>query len=714
MREVKTCDRCRHFKRRCDLVKPSCTRCVQAGVRCSFDVAGTTAPGSDGSTAPSSVLTNNTVGYARVPTSGSINSSASPSNPTMQTPGSMLVTRDTSASSPAGGPSPASSVSQNHGGVAVNGLISPTTTVESPEPNQIITTDSTPAQNSTEDTASNQEGQRIVRKRKRNCLSCLRCHRLKVKCDKELPCGRCKSSGNGRECYYSYNKGPNGGKFPCPTAPAGGPIDPDSKKPQLAPWQITHKVRGSSHWRELMARIGSLTPISQSPLAKILEGVATNACLANFSLPGNFPFGTPGATKYYARDTITRLISGEKDNVEEYLGRYVDMLDVVNPVLDLSTFQEEVHRYWQDPNAVGLCWLAQFLMVLGLGCFTSGTDPPIAIEFMMAAEACIMQTPFMFRPTISTIRAFTLMVVAKQICNATCWAMDSSYTLMGHLVRLAFILGLPQERNDNDEELRDPVEKEIRRKLWLTILYLDIKVSMCTGMPPLTRPEELGGLKNMPHWRAPDSLQMVLYQGLPVVLNILAQMNSKRDPISYPDVLRYNAQLRELMGHANRVCQAPLQRITIDIFLRRCLMVMHRPFALHADGPTMFPESYWSSLECSLALLFHYRELWDPETPQPLDLVGRPFVLDIFSATLTTCVHMLRQDAPLSEAAATGCLIPPRQLILETLVSCVDIWAGEQEKSVCWRTGYHILKALMVILDAPGAKAESPEAGQTQ
>lgn len=445
--------------------------------------------------------------------------------------------------------------------------------------------------------------------------------------------------------------------------------------------------------------------MAQSPLAKVLEGVATNACLANFSLPGNFPFGTPGATKYYARDTITRLIAGEKDNIEEYLGRYQDMLEVVNPVVEMPTFREEIERYWQEPNTVGLCWLAQFLMVLGLGSFTSGDDPAVAIEFMMAAEACIMQTPFMFRPTISTVRTFTLMVVAKQICNATCWAMDSSYTLMGHLVRLAFILGLPQERNDNDEELRDPEEKETRRKLWLTILYLDIKVSMCTGMPPLTRPEELGGLRDMPHWRAPDSLQMVLYQALPIVLNILAQMNSKRDPISYPDVLRYSAQLRELMGHAKRVCQAPLQRITIDIFLRRCLMVMHRPFALHADGPTMFPESYWSSLECSLALLFHYRELWDPDTTQALDLVGRPFVLDIFSATLTTCVHMLRQDAPLSEAAATGCLIPPRQLILETLVSCVDIWAGEQEKSVCWRTGYHILQALMVILDAPGARA---------
>jgi hypothetical protein len=92
---------------------------------------------------------------------------------------------------------------------------------------------------------------RVVRKRKRNCLSCLRCHRLKVKCDKELPCGRCKSSGNGRECYYSYNKGPNGGKFPCPTAPSNN----EETKTVLATWQVQHKVRGSSHWRDLMTKV---------------------------------------------------------------------------------------------------------------------------------------------------------------------------------------------------------------------------------------------------------------------------------------------------------------------------------------------------------------------------------------------------------------------------------------------------------------------------
>ncbi|KAI5461710.1 hypothetical protein BGZ63DRAFT_355906 [Mariannaea sp. PMI_226] len=620
MREVKTCDRCRHFKRRCDLIKPSCSRCLLA----------------DDS-----------------------RNSLDPSN---------------------------------------GGLISPTTSIESPEP---LNPPSGPGEtggifDSPPEPVAPPSGPRVIRKRKRNCLSCLRCHRLKVKCDKELPCGRCKSSGNGRECYYTYNKGPNGGKFPCPTAPISSTGD-DSKS-AIATWQVSHKVRGSSHWRDLMAKIGAHISLESSPLASALEDVATNACLANFTLPGNFPFGTPGATKYFAKDAVTRLIESERANCSAYITRYVYLLDSVSPVLDLENFHKEVEQYWNDPNGVSLCWLSQFLMVLGLGCFASVEEPHQATELMMAAEACLMQTPFMFRPTLLSLKTLTIMVVAKQVCNATCWSVDSCWSLLGLLVRTAFIYGLPQEQPlPGSGETIDAKERCARRKLWLTILYLDIKVSMSTGMPPLTRPDELGSLRAMGEWGEPDSFQMVLYRSLPTVLTILGQLNSKQDPISYPDVLRYNTQIRELMAHANSVCNDQLQRITVDVFLRRSLMVLYRPFALHADGPTLFPEAYWGSLECSLALLVHYRELWGCDPTQRLDLVGRAFVLDFFSAALTACLHVLSKEAPLAGGAAgLSCEVPPRKIILETLRSCIDIWGGERDKSVCWRTGYNLL---LVILD---------------
>lgn len=439
-----------------------------------------------------------------------------------------------------------------------------------------------------------------------------------------------------------------------------------------------------------------MTTKDSPPLAAALENVATNACLANFTLPGNFPFGTPGATKYYARDAVTRLIESERPRCQTYIDRYVNLLDIVNPILDVPQFQKELDGYWQDPNSVSLCWMAQLLMVMGLGAFSapSREEPPIATELMMGAEACLMQTPFMFRPTFASIKATCLMVVAKQVCNPTCWFVDSCWSLLGLLVRMCFIFGLPQ---DNSEGLSQ-AERASRRRLWLTILYLDIKLSLPTGMPPLTRPDELRSLKSMPELGDHSGLQQVLSESLPVVLTILVQLNSNNDQIPYPEVLRYNAQIRSLMSYAQQVCTNHLQRTTVDIYLRRCLMVLHRPFALHLEGPTMFPESYWSSLECSLAVLMHYRDLWYEEPSHRHDLVGRAFTHEFFSAALQASVHVLRRDAPLAGAAGTGCEIPPRQLILDTLTSCVEIWRGEQEKSVCWRTSYNVLQAIMGLM----------------
>ncbi|EEU41228.1 uncharacterized protein NECHADRAFT_83430 [Fusarium vanettenii 77-13-4] len=678
-REVKTCDRCRHFKRRCDLVKPSCSRCLQAGVRCSFDTAAVSvASASPGvstitvpiidipySASPTPVFMSTTT-----PTSGPAISSRSPAQDSQQSLSAGNPTPPTTSTD-----SPASSTQAFGSGEAgADPVLEP----DGPEPSE----------------SSMPSAQRVVRKRKRNCLSCLRCHRLKVKCDKELPCGRCKSSGNGRDCYYSFNKGPNGGKFPCPTAPVKG----DESKGQQAAWQIQHKVRGSSHWRDLMTKIGKLTSMDSTPLALALEDVATNACLANFSLPGNFPFGTPGAAKYFTREAVVKLVEGEKSKCQSYIDKYLNLLETVNPVLDVELFSREVEQYWQDPYSASLDWMSLFLMVLGLGCFSSVEEPHQATELMMAAEACLVQTPVMFRPTFLSLQTLTLMVVAKHICNPTCWAIDSCWTLLGMVVRTAFIYGLPQETGAEDGEALDVSERDARRKLWLTILYLDIKVSMCNGMPPVTRPEDLCSIRNTPNWDQPDNLHMVLYRALPLVLEILAHVNSKDSQVTYPEVLRYKVQIRELMAYAERVCNSQLQRITVDIFLRRCIMVLHRPFAMHPEGPSMFPESYWGSLECSLALLVHYREMWCSDKSLRLDLVGRAFVLDFFSASLTACLHVLRKDAPLAAAPVMDSQIPPRQIILDTLRSCFEIWSVEKESSVCYRTGYAILMAVLEVL----------------
>lgn len=436
----------------------------------------------------------------------------------------------------------------------------------------------------------------------------------------------------------------------------------------------------------------------------ILQNITTNACLSNFSLPGNFPFGTPGAAKYYSRDAVIRLIDEEADNVALYIDTYVELVDAINPVIDVEAFQDELEKYSNDPGSVSLCWMSMLLMVLGLGSFVSSDpEPAVATEFMLAAEACLMQTPFMFRPTLANLKAVTLMVEAKQFCNATCWAVDSAWSLLGLLVRTAYTFGLPQEYYEAELTAK---EKQDRRHLWLTIRYIEAKVTVHAGMPPVTRHEDAVDIAlDTGEPRIPENMHDVLQQAFPTVKFVVANMNNSTDKIAYADVLKHGGILRTLNAHARRVCSSELQFTMLDIFLRRCLMVLHRPFALHDDGPTLYTESYWTSLECALAVLIHYREIYagGDETPPGYPVLGRANVLDWMPAVLTVCLYIMRRELPLTDVMAGGALrgnssIPPRQLILETVHSCIQIWEGEKDRSVCYRTAYHLLVVIQAML----------------
>lgn len=50
--------------------------------------------------------------------------------------------------------------------------------------------------------AFTKDGKREIRRRRREALSCERCRRLKVRCDRRLPCGHCQRSKRDDQCHY--------------------------------------------------------------------------------------------------------------------------------------------------------------------------------------------------------------------------------------------------------------------------------------------------------------------------------------------------------------------------------------------------------------------------------------------------------------------------------------------------------------------------------
>ncbi|KAJ6440107.1 N-terminal binuclear Zn cluster-containing protein [Purpureocillium lavendulum] len=697
-RQIKTCDRCRLFKIKCDRAQPACEQCRRCNAECSLWSAAASST-SSGEASPASGDTGVTV---------------PPTEADAADPASSV---DSTSRRYADGDSPDGDASQHGHGHGVG------------------------------------DKSGMARKRRRRaCLSCVRCHRLKVKCDKKLPCTRCRLSGWGRQCAYTHRvedepavQEPSAARDPStPVSEDAAPFVILEEEPGtvITTWHSRH--RGLSHWRALICRLDTIAELKSRVLQYTAPSDGSqqhdhNQCSKGRSLPGNFPFNSPGAVRFAASpslEPVRQLLEAHRARHDSYVEAYLALYQPLHPVLDPPRFLAEMARFWDDPSKTHVGWLAEMLMVLALGCFAldsrGGRDPASTVELCMAAEACLARTPFMVRPTISTMRTLCLMLLAKQVINGTCWSFDSCWALLGIVVRLAVCLGIHRSEPPPDSPPVVFRDWEAGQVLWTTILYFDVQMAVTTGMPSCISADELlrdnGGLS----WTLPTltsssaAWHAVIHTACPTIQRVVTRVNAEGDLPSYDEIVEHSSKVRQLMGILERVRGpevTPALRVALDVFFRRVLLVLHRRHALEPDAPVRYPISYWSSLESSLALLVQQRELCDAEEEAAARIGGTGadddskrkcdvnglgpladlYMLDFFAAALTASLHLLREDAPLAD----GFAIPPRRTILDTLEACTEVYAGKEHRSLCFHSGYHLLKEVVreLSLRTAGAAA---------
>ncbi|KAJ4377444.1 hypothetical protein N0V83_000269 [Neocucurbitaria cava] len=423
-------------------------------------------------------------------------------------------------------------------------------------------------------------------------------------------------------------------------------------------------------------------------------------CSSDFALPGNYPLGSMGSARYASLEKVQELLRNYRDNIDTFVARYFEIYHPIMPLLDPSAFQTSMTNFCNSPEQADSDWLVESLVVLGLGAYASSRDETASAEFFYASEACLAKTAYMSQPTPTIIGALCLMVLAKQVAYATCWALDTCWNVMGVVVRLCMMTVLHQEWMP---EFQDPMivkERERRRRIWTVVVYLDIQLSLITGQQSLLPQDTLVITTEM---QDPSKLEecwdSTLPQSFPIICHFLARINSYTDQITYDQVLQYDLTVRQLTQHVTKLPGSDILRLTLDIFFRRVLLVLHRRHALDPEAALLYPTSYWTSLDCSLAMMVHHRDIYDMAARLPnIDLIGRLYMLDFFATALTVCIHLLRSDAPLATASTTEGTMPPRQTILSTLKNCLDIFSKDQNKSLCFRTGHPLLKAVFELL----------------
>ncbi|KAJ5111236.1 hypothetical protein N7532_001771 [Penicillium argentinense] len=365
--------------------------------------------------------------------------------------------------------------------------------------------------------------------------------------------------------------------------------------------------------------------------------------------PLNEPFPEPTTASLIA-------LLPSRGVVDELIGLYLTYIESQHRILHVPSFLREVDQFFamlDNPINVSTIFVVQLLLVLAcawnladvgslqeksatlLKCYT-------AVEWVLHAEKWI-DSAHIKRPDIVALRLYILLIMAQN-CFGT--KRSKAWLATGTLIRQAMLAGY--HRDPNKYARISVFNKEMRRRIWMTILELDMQVAIDRGMPPNIQNSDYDTLpplninddeihessteppKDRPISEVTDSsFATAIARSLPLRLNACHLMHSPRISCRYEEIQRLDW---ELSRHISRIPawsvsdandlvaqhKVALWKAMIETKLAQSLISIHTPFAIEARRESLFVPSARSRLDAAVSILTTQKRLY--ETSQPLSL----------------------------------------------------------------------------------------------
>ncbi|KAI5457137.1 hypothetical protein BGZ63DRAFT_83859 [Mariannaea sp. PMI_226] len=290
-------------------------------------------------------------------------------------------------------------------------------------------------------------------------------------------------------------------------------------------------------------------------------------------------------------------------------------------ILHTPTFRAEYERYWQNPSAANTVFVMQLQLCMALGA-TVHDDlfslRSAAIQWVHEAQLWLLLPPEKSRMTIAGLQIMCMLTIAKATCAV---GQDLTWVTTGGLIRQAMYMGLHRDPKHLAE--MSVYRSEIRRRLWATILELNLQSAYDAGGPPLISPKHFdtrlpanlnddqltdeSDTKNPPKSN-PDELTdmavpLALLKSHPLRLTIIKHINEFRSKDSYSETLRLNSELTKACRtlterlaaltnaqlHASRSIITQFHCSLVQLFVYRCFISLHQPMLRRAaEDPTIY------------------------------------------------------------------------------------------------------------------------------
>lgn len=324
------------------------------------------------------------------------------------------------------------------------------------------------------------------------------------------------------------------------------------------------------------------------------------------------------------KDSQLILLLPDRNTVDRLIDLFFVTLGPIYPIIHRPSFCEEYELFWEAQKTAKPAFVVLILLIMAsVNCISPGEKPSTYVgDSTIARERAILwvsvsewwlgrQSQKNIYLAIWQIRC--ILVLAKQINTIK---KKRLWTVAGTLVREAISAGFHRDPTLLGGKV-SVFDQEIRRRLWATIVELELQTSIDRGMPSASAgissdsdtvsnldDEELTvECETLPcskPWsqHTASSFLHISRVSFALRVSLTSRVNDLSTPLLYEEVLDYEERIMKGLQRLPRGALAGEDRSTrgisavastlLDVQLRQFLILLHAPFARHADANSRY------------------------------------------------------------------------------------------------------------------------------
>lgn len=166
----------------------------------------------------------------------------------------------------------------------------------------------------------------------------------------------------------------------------------------------------------------------------------------------------------------------------QLLDSYIRTSESVHRVVHVSSFRARYEETWAAPDAADRSFMVQLHLVMAIGSAVLDADFSMrstAVRWLVEAQHwMLVKTSFKKRLTLTDLQSMVLLCIARETVGVDA---DASWINIASVLRSAMAMGL--HRDPCRLPAMDTLQAELRRRLWNTIVELNVQSSLDSGCP---------------------------------------------------------------------------------------------------------------------------------------------------------------------------------------------------------------------------------------